>query len=444
VLLLAFAQGAFAGEGSRLVEALAAAVANGDAAAIDALQGPGFVDHAPAEGVLPGRPRLSAPYFSLRGAFPDLAIRDPRVFERQDGLVLSYRITGTQAQPYAGIMNGPRAIRIPGFEAWRLEDGKVVERRLVWDRLLLFRQLTDPVPDPGRFTPAAVTRLAAFAPPIFLESVLVHPRHGLLVTDLLARTVIRVGEDGSKTPFFRLPAGDGPGAGSAMCLAADGDTIYMTVISPDPAVHGVWRLDAAGRGGHFAALPPGTMPNGIARIAPGELLVADSAGGRLWRIGRDGQASVWLDHPLLRPRPYLGRFPGPNGVQARGDFVYVAVSDRGHILRIPVAADGSAGAPEVLFEDVPADDFAVGDDGSFYFTTHPFDGVLKIGAGGERRTIVGPEQGITGPTAAALGRGADGRRALYVVADGGLYRHPDHDAIPVQEQQPGVFRVQIE
>src|SRR5690606_25601018 len=146
--------------------------------------------------------------------------------------------------------------------------------------------------------------------------------------------------------------------------------IYMTVISPDPAVHGVWRLDAAGRGGHFAALPPGTMPNGIARIAPGELLVADSAGGRLWRIGPDGQASVWLDHSLLRPRPYLGRFPGPNGVQARGDFVYVAVSDRGHILRIPVAADGSAGAPEVLFEDVPADDFAVGDDGSFYFTTH--------------------------------------------------------------------------
>jgi sugar lactone lactonase YvrE len=185
------------------------------------------------------------------------------------------------------------------------------------------------------------------------------------------------------------------------------------------------------------------MPNGIAVMDNGAALVADSFGARLWHVDAAGQARVWLEHPLLQPRAYLGRFPGPNGVQVWNGSAYVAVSDRGHIVRVPITPAHGAGEPQVLHGDVAADDFAIDTDGTMYFATHPFDTIVRIDAAGKRSILAGVEQGLTGPTALALAPGSAGGKLLYAVTDGGLYRQPGAAPIPLPAQVPGLYRLSL-
>jgi sugar lactone lactonase YvrE len=169
----------------------------------------------------------------------------------------------------------------------------------------------------------------------------------------------------------------------------------------------------------MAALPAGSVPNGLAVDARGNVYVADSFGGVLWRVNAGAsQAEVWLKHAWLAPRPLVGRYPGANGLQIAQDAVYVAVSDRSLLLRVPIAADGTAGAPQIYASGLPGDDFAVARDGTLYVTTHPFNTVVRLGRDGRTTVVAGPGQGVVGPTAAAIGH--DG--SIYVVTDGGLYR----------------------
>ncbi len=426
-----------------LAEKLQTAITAGDAAAVDAMQAPAFTDHAPPDGVLPGPARLSAPYYSLRAAFPDLRLENLQVATAADRLVLSYVLTGHHGAPYAGIAPRQRAIHVPGYETWRLRDGRVTERFLLWDRMSLLQQITDPVADGGRAAPTDATLLSRFAPPMFLESVLVHPQLGVLVTDMVGGRVLRVDAAGTTTEFFHLPATPQPGMNWAMCLAAVADGVLLTVISPDMAVHGVWHVATSGAAQRRAALPPGTMPNGIAVMDNGAALVADSFGARLWHVDTAGNVRLWLEHPLLQPRAFLGRFPGPNGVQVWNGNAYVAVSDRGHIVRVPITGANDAGEPQVLYADVAADDFAIDADGTMYFATHPFDTIMRVDGSGKRSILAGTPQGITGPTAVALARDSAGSKVLYAVTDGGLYRKPGTAPIPVPQQVPGLYRLSL-
>ncbi|HUI60763.1 MAG TPA: hypothetical protein VLX90_11090, partial [Steroidobacteraceae bacterium] len=197
--------------------------------------------------------------------------------------------------------------------------------------------------------------------------------------------------------------------------------LYVTVISANPAVHGVWRFTSDGHGARITTLPPGSAPNGLALDeAHGLMLIADSFGGVIWRAAMSGGAGeAWIRDPLLAPRPLVGRFPGANGLQRAGTAVLVTVSDRGLLLRVPITSTGAAGPVEVVAAGLPGDDFAVAPDGGVYVTTHPFNTVIHVSRDGRRRVIAGPEQEVVGPTSAALT--PDGK-FLYVATDGGLYR----------------------
>jgi sugar lactone lactonase YvrE len=174
------------------------------------------------------------------------------------------------------------------------------------------------------------------------------------------------------------------------------------------------------------------------------VLVADSASARVWSIDAGGKATVWFEHELLSPRPYIGRFPGPNGIQVWNGAVYVAPSDRGHIVRIPVGPDGAAGRPEVAIPAIGADDFAIAADGTFFITTHPFDKVVKVAPDGLRTEIAGPPEGVVGPTAAGLAITAGGKRTLYVVTDGGLYRMPESPPLAPPVPTPAVIALELD
>ena len=107
---------------------------------------------------------------------------------------------------------------------------------------------------------------------------------------------------------------------------------YASVNSCDPSQLGVWKVTPAGQTSLVAGLPQGAAPNGIA-YQGGWLYVADTLLGRVWRIHSDGTgaAEVWTSDSLLTPL-FIPLVPGPNGLQVFRGEVYVAVSDRAHVV----------------------------------------------------------------------------------------------------------------
>ncbi|MBW7835038.1 MAG: ester cyclase [Sphingomonadales bacterium] len=423
-----------------LVSALITAVNAQDWGALGALASADCTSHG-----LPfvGPMALIAPFAELRAALPDLHLSAEPAIVTGEEIMVRYHGQGVQRGYYGSVPPKGATVQVEGMDVLHLADGRIRSRRSYMDRLVLVQQMTDP--QPGSLDKAIVpTKIVTrFDPPTFLEGVLVGNKGEVYVTPLHEGTVYRVWPDGRREKFFHVEAGHGPWNGAwCMVAAADGDGFFLNVNAADPARHGVWRITADGQGRPFAALPPGTIPNGIARTKAGDLLIADST-GCVWRIDGQGRPTVWLRHEWLAGRPNIGRFPGANGIQVWNQTAFVTNSDLGLIIAVPIAADGSAGTPSIYSEGIGGDDFAIDDDGTLYVTTHPFNTVVRIGRDGRRAVIAGAAEGVVGPTAAALGRDQDGQRVLYVVTDGGMFTLPEGDPVPPAQQTPALLKLRL-
>lgn len=386
---------------------------------------------------------LIAPFAELRAALPDLHLSTEPAIVSGEEIIVRYHGQGVQRGYYGSVPPKGAMVQVTGMDILHLADGRIRARRSYMDRLVLVQQMTDP--QPGNLDQAIVPTeiVSRFDPPTFLEGVLVGNKGEVYVTPLHEGAVYRVWPDGRRERFFHVEAGHGPWNGAwCMVAAADGDGFFLNVNAADPARHGVWRITADGQGRPFAVLPPGTIPNGIARTKAGDLLIADST-GCVWRIDGKGQPTVWLRHDWFAGRPNIGRFPGANGIQVWNQTAFVTNSDLGLIIAVPIAADGSAGTPSIYSEGIGGDDFAIDDDGTLYVTTHPFNTVVRIGRDGRRAVIAGAAEGVVGPTAAALGRDQDGRRVLYVVTDGGMFTLPEGDPVPPAQQTPALLKLRL-
>lgn len=428
-------------EAMALVGRLFAAVNAGDLGALGALAAP---DCTCTGLPFAGPPALVAPFAELRAAMPGLQLVVDELRTHGDEATVRYHGAGVHEGFFGSIPPSGASVRLQGADVLRIAGGLVQHRQPYLDRLVLVQQMTDPRQATAPEQPVTGEIVTRFDPPKFLEGVLATDDGTVYVTPLHEGTVYRVWPDGRREPFFHVEAGHGPWNGAwCMVAAADGNGFYLNVNSLDPAGHGIWHVDRDGRGRVHAVLPPQTIPNGIARTAAGDLLVADSV-GCVWRVRGPGQAEVWLRHEWLAARPWIGRFPGANGIQVWNDTTYVTTSDLGLIVAIPITAGGGAGTPRIFAEHIGGDDFAIDTDGTLYVTTHPFNQVVRIRQDGSRTVIAGPAQGVVGPTAAALGRDGAGRRLLYVVTDGGMFTLPECEPVPLAAQTPALVRLRLD
>ena len=218
----------------------------------------------------------------------------------------------------------------------------------------------------------------------------------------------------STTTFARLPA-----AVSGLAFDAD-DILWASGGTPGKTPGYVWRIDRAGVVKEWLQIPDAPFMKGCA-VHPGgkTLLVCEASTGRVLAVDlKDASWFAWMSDDLLRPEN--SQAPGVSGVKISQGALWLAVTDRNLLLRVPVAEDGSAGGAEIAAQNLRAADFAIGESGALYLATQAAQTVMCLSPDGARATIAGPEEGAVGSTSCAFGQSPTDETALYVTTSGGL------------------------
>ncbi|MFF9324841.1 SMP-30/gluconolactonase/LRE family protein [Streptomyces sp. NPDC014776] len=244
------------------------------------------------------------------------------------------------------------------------------------------------------------------------ENIALEPDGSADLTFAFARQVAHVTRFGQVRVRATLPAEPHPNTpliGSAIVTgiarAHDG-TLYVAYATGTSRT-GIWRIAPDGRAPRqIAQLPPDGLPNGLALDEHrGVLYAADSVRGVVWRVPQaGGRPTVWAGGPALAPLPPPAAGFGANGIKVRHDAVWVTNTDRGTLLRIPVRADGSAGATATRARGLGGiDDFAfAGRDETVLAALNTDSELVVVRPDGSHRVVLRREDGLSNPTSVAV------------------------------------------
>ena len=255
----------------------------------------------------------------------------------------------------------------------------------------------------------------------FFENLAVTADGTILIADHAQKQIFSLTPQGEADVFADLdgwPLGIAVDSDGTVIIAAHHSLMFdnaQTFVTSNV----MYVADGNGGADVLTEMPEAGFVNGITMLAPGVVLAADSSAGTIWRIdAASGDVETWLAHPLLtQENPNL---PAANGIKLHEGTIFVSNSDRGTLLQIPVADDGSAGVPTTYFTGPLIDDFTIAASGAIYATTHGND-VFRINPDLSMETIASVAQGVVGNTAVAFGRTAFDDETVYVTTDGGLF-----------------------
>jgi sugar lactone lactonase YvrE len=182
---------------------------------------------------------------------------------------------------------------------------------------------------------------------------------------VLVSEILRRNPDGRVSVFATLPPAH-PESQGVLGLTTDaGGDVYAAFASFDPATSGIYRVRGGGRKvGRLPGSENMIFPNALSFDNSGNLFATDSIGA-IWRFNPEERKSSgvqWAFDESLQPFngpitiPGLGielELPGANGIAFAGsNQQYVANTEKGLLVRVPIQADGTAGPAEVVAGDV--------------------------------------------------------------------------------------------
>ena len=234
------------------------------------------------------------------------------------------------------------------------------------------------------------------------ENLVVEPDGSTDVSFAMANQVAHVTRDGKVTILAQLPSGGKcaifPGPATLGLARAHDGTLYVAECTGNSNT-GVWRLRPGSAPVQIAELPADGFPNGMAiDNQTGDLYVADSFLGKVWKVPTQGGApSAWATGPTLDKVS----FGGANGLVLHDNAIWVSNTDQGVIVRIPIRGDGSAGPIDPVVTGLTGglDDFAVvGHDNTIIAALNMADEVIQVKPGGKPRVLLTGADGLSTPT----------------------------------------------
>lgn len=277
-----------------------------------------------------------------------------------------------------------------------------------------------PAHDAAPLQPVPATTVTEWPVGTFVEN-LCDLGDGTFVVSVLSEARLdRVWPDSGRCePWVQLPM---PPTG----LVRLGDRLLVCVGVPDQAPATLWQVDIqSAQARQLFVVNDAQFLNGMAALDANTLLVNDAALGCIFRLDLAGRsASVWLRHDSLTRSPKAMFLPGANGLKVWHGQAYVTSNSRALLCRIPVQADGTAGALSVIAERLRGDDLALDTEGRLYIATHVSHTLDRLTPGGDRISLGGVGQGLAGSTACAFGSTPSDRRSLYVTTTGGIFGPP--------------------
>jgi sugar lactone lactonase YvrE len=271
-----------------------------------------------------------------------------------------------------------------------------------------------------------VIRLPAETPELY-ESLVALENGDFVVTAATRGELIRVSRDGSWNLLATLPVGKTDltrfnGLLGGMVVGRD-SAIYAAVNAIDAQWRGIWRVDRKGNSKLWSRFPEQATLNGMAMDSQGNLFVADSSLGLIWKVSPQGEAPVrWHESQLAGANRNVP-LPTANGLKIHQNHVYLSNTWDQHILKIPVLETGESGREQLWDTGVAGDDFAIDEQGHLYLTTHPFNTVVRLQQSEACKLVADQHRSnLAGPTAAVFGERLEDRDILYVLNDGGFSR----------------------
>ena len=217
--------------------------------------------------------------------------------------------------------------------------------------------------------------------------------------------------------------------------------------------NGVFRVSQDGQAVRLSGTEKILFPNSLAFDAQGNLFITESFSfdppltpypgtngiapafgrGGIWRVPPQGNAELWLRDDLLTGTGILAgllQFPcGANGLGYYQNALYVANTERGLVLRIPILPNGSPGALETIAQvpdpdpsflaygpPVP-DGLALDSAGNIYVPVINRAVVVRISADGKSwQTLATVADRLDCPASLAFGTTPAERTSLFVTS----------------------------
>ncbi len=256
----------------------------------------------------------------------------------------------------------------------------------------------------------------------WFEGIATAPNGDVFTSDQETFNVYRITPEGEVTLFAHLFDQDNPDAAYAGALGLtfgpDGALWLNMTDWTETSRHGVYRV--AMDGSFELAVPLDVnqtpAPNGLVFDDRGNLFITDCFMGSIWKVARGERvATLWLQHELLQP---LTAF-GANGIAYKQGALYVANSDQGTVLRIPIDRHGAPGEPVVFASGMvdpdgntlAPDGITLGPGNDLYLTLAYAGQLVRLAEDGTWRVVA--DLGISLAASPTFGKGKD-RFTAYV------------------------------